>query len=131
MQVPASVFPGDTFGIATLSPTQLVLSWGSAVPGSHRQTSVFAAPVSVVLGGRGSSVVQALATAVERHSSPPASSGRSWCALARAEGESRGAGQSSGNGGEQAPCAWHPFERMFASIGELDAGARNQILDRR
>jgi hypothetical protein len=45
-----NVFPGDTFGIATLSPTQLVLSWGSAVPGSHRQTSVFAAPVSVLAG---------------------------------------------------------------------------------
>ncbi len=44
-----NVFPGDTFGIATLSPTQLVLSWGSAVPGSGRQTSVFAAPVSVLL----------------------------------------------------------------------------------
>jgi hypothetical protein len=42
-----NVFPGDTFGIATLSPTQLVLSWGSAIQGSGGQTSVFAAPVSV------------------------------------------------------------------------------------
>jgi hypothetical protein len=45
-----SVFPGDTFGIATLSPTEPVLSWGSAVPGSRRQTAVFAAPVSVLMG---------------------------------------------------------------------------------
>jgi hypothetical protein len=44
------VFPGDTFGIATFSPQSLVLSWGSAVPGSHRETSVFAAPVSVLTG---------------------------------------------------------------------------------
>ncbi len=43
-----NVAPGDTFGIATLSPTQLVLSWGSAVPGSGRTTSVFAAPVGVL-----------------------------------------------------------------------------------
>jgi hypothetical protein len=43
-----TVFPGDTFGIATLSPTQLVLSWGSAVAGSRGQTSVFAAPVGVL-----------------------------------------------------------------------------------
>jgi hypothetical protein len=42
--------PGDTFGIATFSPTALVLSWGSAVPGSGRNTSVFAAPVGVLLG---------------------------------------------------------------------------------
>lgn len=43
-----NVAPGDTFGIATLSPTQLVLSWGSAVPGSSHAASVFAAPVSVL-----------------------------------------------------------------------------------
>jgi hypothetical protein len=41
------VFPGDTFGITTFSPTSLVISWGSAVPGSARKTSVFAAPVRV------------------------------------------------------------------------------------
>ncbi len=46
-----AVAPGDTFGIATLSPTELVLGWGSAVPGSHRETSVFAAPVSVLEEG--------------------------------------------------------------------------------
>ncbi len=48
-----NVAPGDTFGIATLSPTEAILSWGSAVPGSHRQASVFAAPVSVLTGEGG------------------------------------------------------------------------------
>lgn len=43
-------FPGDTFGIATFTPTALALSWGSAVPGSGRETSVFAAPVAVLSG---------------------------------------------------------------------------------
>ncbi|HXW38451.1 MAG TPA: sialidase family protein, partial [Acidimicrobiales bacterium] len=42
------VFPGDTFGIATFSQTDLALSWGSAVPGADRKTSVFAAAVGVV-----------------------------------------------------------------------------------
>jgi len=42
-----NVFPGDTFGIATFSPTTLVTSWGSAVPGSAGNSSVFAAPVRV------------------------------------------------------------------------------------
>lgn len=42
--------PGDTFGIANFSPTALALSWGSAVPGSGRHASVFAAPVSVLTG---------------------------------------------------------------------------------
>jgi hypothetical protein len=46
----ANIFPGDTFGIATFSPTMLVLSWGSAVPGSTGKASVFAAPVSVLTG---------------------------------------------------------------------------------
>jgi len=40
-------FPGDTFGIATFSPTALVISWGSAVPGSGGRTSVFTAPIKV------------------------------------------------------------------------------------
>jgi hypothetical protein len=40
--------PGDTFGIATFSPTALALSWGSAIPGSHGNPSVFAAPVRVL-----------------------------------------------------------------------------------
>lgn len=42
--------PGDTFGIATFSPTALALSWGSAVPGGGGNASVFAAPVSVLTG---------------------------------------------------------------------------------
>jgi len=44
--------PGDTFGIATFSPTGLVLSWGSAVAGSRGSTSVFAAPVLLRAHGR-------------------------------------------------------------------------------
>ena len=45
-----SVWPGDTFGIATTSPTSLVLSWGSAVPSAYQKKSdIFAAPVSVRL----------------------------------------------------------------------------------
>jgi hypothetical protein len=46
----ANVSPGDTFGMATFSPTALALSWGSAVPHSGGQASVFAAPVSVLTG---------------------------------------------------------------------------------
>ena len=42
------VFPGDTFAIAAFSPAALPLSWGSAVPGSHGNASVFAAPVRVL-----------------------------------------------------------------------------------
>jgi hypothetical protein len=41
------VFPGDTFGLATLSQTQLVLAWGSATAASGGETAVFAAPVTV------------------------------------------------------------------------------------
>lgn len=45
-----SVWPGDTFGISTLSPTSLVMSWGSAVPSSYQKKSdIFASPVSVAL----------------------------------------------------------------------------------
>ena len=44
------VFPGDTFGMAMFSPRALTLSWGSAVPGSHGKTAVFAAPVTVSSG---------------------------------------------------------------------------------
>lgn len=42
--------PGDTFGIAAITPTALALSWGGAVPGAGGSTSVFAAPVSVRTG---------------------------------------------------------------------------------
>ena len=42
----ARVWPGDTFGITSLSPTHLVLSWGSATPAFGGRTSeIFAAPV--------------------------------------------------------------------------------------
>jgi hypothetical protein len=44
-----SIWPGDTFGIATVSPTQLVLSWGSATRSTHTDSEIFAAPVSVTL----------------------------------------------------------------------------------
>lgn len=41
----SSVWPGDTFGISTLSPNSLVLSWGSATNG--KQSEIYAAPVAV------------------------------------------------------------------------------------
>ena len=44
-----SVWPGDTFGISTLSPTDLVLSWGSATPSSAKKSDIFAAHVAVQL----------------------------------------------------------------------------------
>jgi hypothetical protein len=42
-----SVWPGDTFGISTLSPSEVVLSWGSATPSSGKKSDIFAANVSV------------------------------------------------------------------------------------
>lgn len=45
-----SVWPGDTFGLSTLSPTSVVLSWGSAVPSYGKKSDIFAAPVTVRLG---------------------------------------------------------------------------------
>lgn len=39
------VSPGDTFGIAPLTATSLVLSWGSAAPPSTEQASVYATVV--------------------------------------------------------------------------------------
>jgi hypothetical protein len=45
-----SVWPGDTFGINTLGPTSLVLSWGSAVPSQYQKHSdIFVRPVEVAL----------------------------------------------------------------------------------
>lgn len=41
----SSVWPGDNFGISTLSPYNLVLSWGSATNG--KQSQIFAVPVTV------------------------------------------------------------------------------------
>jgi hypothetical protein len=40
-----SVWPGDTFGISTLSPGNLVLSWGSATGANKKKSDVFAAKV--------------------------------------------------------------------------------------
>jgi len=42
-----SVWPGDTTGIATLSPGQLVLSWGSATTSSKGKSDVFSARAAV------------------------------------------------------------------------------------
>lgn len=44
-----SVWPGDTFGISTLTPTQLVFSWGGATPLSGKKSDIYAAPVGVQL----------------------------------------------------------------------------------
>jgi hypothetical protein len=44
-----SVWPGDTFGLSTLSPTELVVSWGSAVPANGKKSDIFATHVSVQL----------------------------------------------------------------------------------
>jgi hypothetical protein len=45
-----SVWPGDTFGISTLGPTSLVLSWGSAVPSTYKKKSdIFVSPIGVNL----------------------------------------------------------------------------------
>jgi hypothetical protein len=45
----SSVWPGDTTGISVLSPTQLVLSWGSATPTTGKKSEIFAADVGVQL----------------------------------------------------------------------------------
>ncbi len=44
----STIWPGDTFGISTLGPNSLVLSWGSAVGGSAT-SSIFAVPVQLQL----------------------------------------------------------------------------------
>jgi hypothetical protein len=44
-----SVWPGDTFGLSTMSPTQLLVSWGSAVPANGKKSDIFATSVSVSL----------------------------------------------------------------------------------
>ncbi len=41
----SSVWPGDTFGISTYSPTQLNLSWGSATAGTDNQSEIYATSV--------------------------------------------------------------------------------------
>ena len=42
-----SVWPGDTFGISTLSPNEVALSWGSDTPTTGTQSEIYAANVSV------------------------------------------------------------------------------------
>jgi hypothetical protein len=43
------VWPGDTFGISTTSPNEVVLSWGSATRSTRGKAEIFAAPVTVTL----------------------------------------------------------------------------------
>ena len=43
----SSVWPGDTFGISTLAPGQVALSWGSAVPSVGKKSDVYATTVRV------------------------------------------------------------------------------------
>jgi hypothetical protein len=42
-----NVWPGDTTGLSLLSPSQLVLSWGSATPSSAKKSDIFVANVGV------------------------------------------------------------------------------------
>jgi hypothetical protein len=42
-----SVWPGDTTGISALSPSQLVLSWGSATPSSGKKSDIFVSNVGI------------------------------------------------------------------------------------
>ena len=44
-----SRWPGDTFGIDTLSPGNVVLSWGSATGANGKKSDIFAADVGVQL----------------------------------------------------------------------------------
>jgi hypothetical protein len=43
----SSVWPGDTFGISSLSTNQLVLSWGSAVPATGKKSDIYSATVRI------------------------------------------------------------------------------------
>jgi hypothetical protein len=45
----SSVWPGDTFGISTISTSQLVMSWGSAVSSSGKKSDIYATTVAVRL----------------------------------------------------------------------------------
>jgi hypothetical protein len=44
-----SVWPGDTFGMSTVSPDDLVLSWGGATPSTGKQSQIFAAHIHTQL----------------------------------------------------------------------------------
>jgi hypothetical protein len=41
------VWPGDTFGISTVGPNQVVLSWGSAIRSTKRRSEIFATRVTL------------------------------------------------------------------------------------
>lgn len=45
----SSVWPGDTIGISAVSPNNVVLSWGGAIPSQNggKECEIFAAPVSI------------------------------------------------------------------------------------
>lgn len=43
----SSVWPGDTFGISSLSANRVVLSWGSAIPSSGKKSEILAVNVGV------------------------------------------------------------------------------------
>jgi hypothetical protein len=43
------IWPGDTTGISTLSPNQVVLSWGSATPSTAKKSDIFSAVATVAL----------------------------------------------------------------------------------
>ena len=45
----ASIWPGDTFGISTLSPTEVALSWGSATPATPTKSEIYATVVNAAL----------------------------------------------------------------------------------
>jgi hypothetical protein len=44
-----SIWPGDTTGISTLSPNDVVLSWGSATPTTQKKSEIWGANVAVQL----------------------------------------------------------------------------------
>jgi hypothetical protein len=41
-----SVWPGDTFGLSTVSPSDVVVSWGSATASTKDKSDIFAASVA-------------------------------------------------------------------------------------
>jgi hypothetical protein len=46
----SNIWPGDTFGISTLAPGQVMLSWGSAIPSPRGQAEIFATRVTLPSG---------------------------------------------------------------------------------
>ena len=43
-----SVWPGDTFGISTLAPGSVALTWGSATPATQKKSDIWAATVGAL-----------------------------------------------------------------------------------